>query len=111
MGYFPVRYNSRVIIYDHRGFIRLATDGIVIFQSLDVCIIENLASSIKLPKQVQKFAKYQSKTIPNISQKLLKVCQSGEILPNLVTLAVGDNGKISYVQLPLKLSMFRLIID
>ena len=26
MGYFPVRYDSRVVIYDHRGFIRLATD-------------------------------------------------------------------------------------
>ena len=26
MGYFQVRYNSRVIIYDCRGFIRLATD-------------------------------------------------------------------------------------
>ena len=26
MGYFPVRYDSRVIIYDRRGFIRLATD-------------------------------------------------------------------------------------
>ena len=25
MGYFPVRYNSRVVIYDRRGFIRLAT--------------------------------------------------------------------------------------
>ena len=25
MGYFPVRYNSRVVNYDHRGFIRLAT--------------------------------------------------------------------------------------
>ena len=25
MGYFQVRYNSRVIIYDGRGFIRLAT--------------------------------------------------------------------------------------
>ena len=25
MGYFPVRYDSRVIIYDRRGFIRLAT--------------------------------------------------------------------------------------
>ena len=25
MGYFPVRYDSRVVIYDHRGFIRLAT--------------------------------------------------------------------------------------
>ena len=25
MGDFPVRYNSRVVIYDRRGFIRLAT--------------------------------------------------------------------------------------
>ena len=25
MGYFQVRYDSRVIIYDRRGFIRLAT--------------------------------------------------------------------------------------
>ena len=25
MGYFPVRYDSRVINYDRRGFIRLAT--------------------------------------------------------------------------------------
>ena len=29
MGYFPVRYNSRVVIYDRRGFIRLAT-GLVV---------------------------------------------------------------------------------
>ena len=27
MGYFQVRFNSRVVIYDHRGFIRLATDA------------------------------------------------------------------------------------
>ena len=26
MGYFPVRYDSRVVNYDHRGFIRLATE-------------------------------------------------------------------------------------
>ena len=25
MGYFQVRYNSRVVIYDHSGFKRLAT--------------------------------------------------------------------------------------
>ena len=29
MGYFQVRYNSRVVIYEHRGFIRLAT-GLVV---------------------------------------------------------------------------------
>ena len=26
MGYFPVRYNSRVVNYEHRGFIRLETE-------------------------------------------------------------------------------------
>ena len=25
MGYFPVRYESRVVIYEHKMFIRLAT--------------------------------------------------------------------------------------
>ena len=29
MGYFPVRYDSRVVNYDCRGFIRLAT-GLVV---------------------------------------------------------------------------------
>ena len=29
MGYFQVRYNSRVVNYDRRGFIRLAT-GLVV---------------------------------------------------------------------------------
>ena len=28
MGYFQVRYDSRVIIYDRRGFIRLANEAI-----------------------------------------------------------------------------------
>ena len=27
MGYFQVRYDSRVVNYDRRGFIRLVTDG------------------------------------------------------------------------------------
>ena len=30
MGYFQVRYDSRVVNYDRRGFIRLATDGYII---------------------------------------------------------------------------------
>ena len=30
MGYFQVRYNSRVINYDRRGFIRLTTDSYVV---------------------------------------------------------------------------------
>ena len=57
-------------------------DGCIIFQSFDVCIIENLPDSINLPKKVQMFAKYKTK----ISQTLLKICQSGEISPINVTL-------------------------
>ena len=32
MRYFPVRYDSRVVNYDHRGFIRLATVLLSIFR-------------------------------------------------------------------------------
>ena len=64
-------------------------DGYIIFQSFDVCIIENLPSSKNLPKQVHNFAKYQTK----ISQRLLKFCQSGESSPNLVTLVTSEGGK------------------
>ena len=33
MGYFPVRYDSRVIIYDRKMFLRLAT-GVVLDKQL-----------------------------------------------------------------------------
>ena len=36
MGYFPVRYDSRVVIYDRRGFIRLAT-ATSVNQALGTC--------------------------------------------------------------------------
>ena len=54
MGYFQVRYNSRVVIYDRRAFIRLATgDGIeVIVDSLVVMV-----TSLRLvnPSSFKKF--------------------------------------------------------
>ena len=31
MGYFPVRYNSRVVIYERKMFIRLATGALCTF--------------------------------------------------------------------------------
>ena len=34
MGYFQVRYDSRVVIYDRRGFIRLA-NGLISVESFD----------------------------------------------------------------------------
>ena len=62
-------------------------DCYIIFQTLDICIIKNLPSSIKMPKQVQKFAKYQTNSIQKHSQRLLKNCQSG---PYLVTLVASQ---------------------
>ena len=37
MGYFQVRYNSRVVNYNHKGFIRLTTD----------CMLETCGQSYK----------------------------------------------------------------
>ena len=34
MGYFQVSYDSRVVIYDRRAFIRLATDIVQIFDAI-----------------------------------------------------------------------------
>ena len=42
MGYFQVRYNSRVINYDRSGFIRLATDS-------EIIVMQNFH---KLPQKV-----------------------------------------------------------
>ena len=38
MGYFPVRYDSRVVIYDRKMFIRLATDvfNILVFSTIKI---------------------------------------------------------------------------
>ena len=35
MGYFQVSYNSRVVIYDRRAFIRLATYIVRIFDGIE----------------------------------------------------------------------------
>ena len=43
----------------------------IIFPSLDVWIIEKLPSGIKMPKQVQKFGKYQTKIFPKTVKILL----------------------------------------
>ena len=34
MGYFQVRYDPRVVIYDRRGFVRLTTDGAPTFTDI-----------------------------------------------------------------------------
>ena len=38
MGYFPVRYDSRVVNYDRRGFIRLAT-GVIITGVIIIIVV------------------------------------------------------------------------
>ena len=54
MGYFQVRYNSRVVIYDCKMFIRLATDGWIIFKFLVINNNEFFYSGIKtLPNEVR----------------------------------------------------------
>ena len=37
MGYFQVRYDSRVVMYDLRGFIRLATDQVISQSAIQYC--------------------------------------------------------------------------
>ena len=39
MGYFPVRYDSRVVIYEHKIFIRLAADNVTFFAHITVCLM------------------------------------------------------------------------
>ena len=56
----------------------------IIIQSLAIYSNYNLPSRIKMPKWVQKFAKYKINH-PRYCPKTFKLCQSGEILPNLVT--------------------------
>ena len=45
MGYFQVRYNSRVVNYDHRGFIRLATDDSLKIENDRKLIQKNLQNA------------------------------------------------------------------
>ena len=45
MGYFPVRYDSRVVIYDRKMFIRLATDRGFTIVNYDTSNV----MSVKLP--------------------------------------------------------------
>ena len=50
MGYFPVRYDSRVVIYDRRGFIRLAT-GLSPKTAANVCRRMNIKEGSKRAKR------------------------------------------------------------
>ena len=57
MGYFPVRYDSRVINYERRGFIRLATEDTDSNQAFVIFIkifILQLTVLRKKPKMVLK---------------------------------------------------------
>ena len=47
MGYFPVRYDSRVVNYDRRGFIRLATDWAIFDCSLATNLLTKVAIFLK----------------------------------------------------------------
>ena len=52
MGYFPVRYDSRVVIYDRRAFIRLAT-GVIWSSHFNDQSVHN--QNIKIPMRQYDF--------------------------------------------------------
>ena len=55
MGYFQVRYDSRVVNYDHRVFIRLATGEIIILVLLHLCL-SNTMDCKMLKRNIEKGA-------------------------------------------------------
>ena len=46
MGYFPVRYDSRVVNYDRRGFIRLATGLVVLGETLVLMVVDSNPNTV-----------------------------------------------------------------
>ena len=60
-------------------------NGYISFQYLAIYNVKKLPKHQKMPKEVQIFVKTLNKP-STICQRFLQFCQSGEILPNLVTL-------------------------
>ena len=63
MGYFPVRYDSRVLIYDRRGYIRLATGvdgGAISGQSYKHFTLVNYDSSVAISSKLLIFTTLES---------------------------------------------------
>ena len=66
MGYFQVRYDSRVVNYDRRGFIRLATDigikSVQIFQKVAqkvaTAVLRNNGMFFEKAQKVTKYLGY-----------------------------------------------------
>ena len=50
MGYFQVRYNSRVVNYERRGFIRLATPKLILHPMLAVLCHLKKREMLTVPK-------------------------------------------------------------
>ena len=46
MEYFQVRYDSRVVNYDRRGFIRLATGRFITREHFFVTVVTSMASTV-----------------------------------------------------------------
>ena len=57
--------------------------------------IKNFQIAYFLPKLVHKFDKYSTNPQRN-GQRLLKLCQSGKFLPNVVTLNLNPNCKLHF---------------
>ena len=52
MGYFQVRYDSRVVHYDHRSFIRLATDWVTFQTSWQRTLTVGVSITVQLVSRI-----------------------------------------------------------
>ena len=83
MGYFQVRYDSRVVNYDRRGFIRLATDigikSVQIFQKVAqkvaTAVLRNNGMFFEKAQKVTKYLGYFCNKI--YCQEIPKISKSG----------------------------------
>ena len=77
MGYFPVRYDSRVVNYDCRGFIRLATDGKIKVFNFDHLQQSSFADQSFLANVGSKFCQTLNQPFKKC-QTLIKLCKSSQ---------------------------------
>ena len=71
MGYFQVRYDSRVVIYDRRGFIRLAT----------VQFIEQQKVTFVFDGKERKEKKKRPRFVPILNSKSLSLSYYAKTMP------------------------------
>ena len=75
MGYFPVRYDSRVVIYERKMFIRLVTDVIkklfwgCCHSSVDSSVPTILPPQVRVPSTPSTLLSFIVKLVPYLSRE------------------------------------------